>query len=238
MTGPLSQKNTEFDQYAASYSAALAQGISVSGEDMDFFARGRINWHGECLAKLQQSPQTILDFGCGAGSSASILLDLIKPQTVIGVDVSAGLLKTARGICPSKQVEFLLADQFQPAEQVDLAYCNGVFHHIAPVERASAINYVYRSLRPGGLFSLWENNPWNPGTRLVMARIPFDKNAVTLSSIDSRRMATEAGFEVLHTDFLFVFPRLLKYFRAAEPFLSRLPIGAQYQVLCRKPSNL
>jgi hypothetical protein len=27
---------------------------------------------------------------------------------------------------------------------------------------AAAVDYVYRSLRPGGLFAFWENNPWNP----------------------------------------------------------------------------
>ena len=40
------------------------------------------------------------------------------------------------------------------------------------------------ALRPGGLFAFWENNPWNPGTRLVMSRIPFDRDAITLSALE------------------------------------------------------
>ncbi len=35
-------ETAEFDAYAAEYDAALSQGLSVSGEDKSFFARGRI----------------------------------------------------------------------------------------------------------------------------------------------------------------------------------------------------
>ena len=80
------------------------------------------------------------------------------------------------------RARFLLFDHYQPKEEIDLAFCNGVFHHIPPEQRARAIAYVYRCLRPGGLFALWENNPWNPGTRLVMSRIPFDRDALPLSA--------------------------------------------------------
>ena len=31
-----------FDKYADDYDAALAEGLSVSGEDKDYFARGRV----------------------------------------------------------------------------------------------------------------------------------------------------------------------------------------------------
>jgi hypothetical protein len=33
---------SEFDVYAGDYDAALNKGISVSGEDKEFFARGRL----------------------------------------------------------------------------------------------------------------------------------------------------------------------------------------------------
>jgi SAM-dependent methyltransferase len=116
-----------------------------------------------------------------------------------------------------------------------LVYCNGVFHHIPPTERAQAVNYIWRSLRPGGLFALWENNPWNPGTRYVMSRIPFDRDAITLSPPEAGSLLRRGGFHVLRTDSLFLFPKLLKCLRWIEPFLSRMPLGGQYQVLCRKP---
>jgi hypothetical protein len=42
MSRSLTEAKTEFDAYAATYDAALAQGISISGEDKNYFARGRI----------------------------------------------------------------------------------------------------------------------------------------------------------------------------------------------------
>jgi hypothetical protein len=42
------------------------------------------------------------------------------------------------------------------------------------------------------------------------------------------------GFEVIQTDFLFIFPRILSRLRPLEPFVAHLPLGAQYQILCRK----
>ena len=104
-----------------------------------------------------------------------------------------------------------------------------------PNERTQALNCIYRALRPGGLLAFWENNPWNPGTRYVMSRIPFDRDAITLSAPQARAMLRTAGFTLLRTEFLFVFPSVLRSLRKLEPRLARLPLGAQYQVLCQKP---
>ncbi|MBA3439429.1 MAG: methyltransferase domain-containing protein [Pyrinomonadaceae bacterium] len=227
--------NAEFDQYAEDYDAALAQGLSVSGEDKSYFAQGRITWLADCLQRLGEQPKSVMDFGCGTGSSVSFLLDLTGVESVFGVDVSAKSLEVAKRTYDPDCTQFLPLSQYQPGEQIDLAFCNGVFHHIATGERATAVNYVHRSLRPGGLFALWENNPWNPGTRYVMSRCPFDHDAATLSFLEARRLLRAGGFEVLRTDFLFIFPRVLRWLRGIEPIVSKLPIGAQYQVLCRKP---
>jgi hypothetical protein len=53
-----------------------------------------------------------------------------------------------------------------------------------------------RSLRPGGLFAPWENNPWNPNTRYVMSRIPFDRDATTLSPPKAVGLLRQNGFQV------------------------------------------
>jgi SAM-dependent methyltransferase len=225
----------EFDQYAASYDQALAQGISVSGEDKDFFARGRVAWLAKCLRQRSIQARAAMDFGCGDGQSAPHLLEWLAAENVLGVDVSEGLLGVARRDHGSARVQFLPLKSHEPRGRMDLVFCNGVFHHIPLAERAAAVDHVYRSLRPGGWFALWENNPWNPGTRYVMSRIPFDRDAVTLSPPTARQLLRAGGFEVVSTHFLFLFPRVLRWLRWIEPLVSRLPFGAQYQVLGRKP---
>jgi SAM-dependent methyltransferase len=116
-------------------------------------------------------------------------------------------------------------------------YCNGVFHHIPLAERDAAVDYIYRSLRPGGLFSLWENNPWNPGTRYVMAQLVFDRDAIRLTAAESMKRARQRGFAVISVDYRFFFPRFLAGLRFLEPQLAGVPLGAQYQVLCRKTTQ-
>ena len=96
---------------------------------------------------------------------------------------------------------------------VDLAYSNGVFHHIDRRDRADCLRFVRHALRPGGVFALWENNPWNPGARLVMRRIPFDRDAVLLTARQAVRLLDGAGLQPLAVDHAFIFPRALKVLR-------------------------
>jgi trans-aconitate methyltransferase len=223
-----------FDHYAADYDAALDCGISISGETKAYFAQSRTAWLAQCLAKLNERPRSILDYGCGTGTSTAFLLSSFPGASLLGVDVSSKSLDVARRTNGGENVRFLLFDDYEPHAEVDLAFSNGVFHHIPPDKRSSAIGYVWRCLRPGGLFALWENNPWNPGTRYVMSRIPFDRDAVPISCRQAARLVRAEGFAVISTHFLFLFPRLLRPLRKLEPSLANLPFGAQYQVLCRK----
>jgi SAM-dependent methyltransferase len=222
-----------FDSYAAHYDEALDKGISVSGENKFYFAQGRVEWLERCLKEFDCRPNTILDFGCGTGTSVPYLLE--TGANLIGVDTSAESIKIARQANEPDSARFFLLDQYRPSSDIDLAFCTGVFHHIPLALRASAAEYIFNSLKPGGLFALWENNPWNPGARLVMSRIPFDRDAISLSPLRAKKLLGRAGFEIVRIDFLFIFPRLLRVFRPVEPFISKLPLGAQYQVLCRKP---
>lgn len=234
MSDPVSSVPQEFDRYATNYDEALAQGISVSGEDKDFFARGRVEWLARCFQKLPFKPQNILDFGCGTGSATPHLTEVLKPTSVTGVDISEQSIALAQKRFGSDDVTFEVLKDFKPDRSFDLAFCNGVFHHIPLSDRSRAMKCVYDSLEPGGHFAFWENNPWNPGTRYVMSRIPFDRDAIMVSAPEARRLLRAAGFEIVRTDFLFIFPRVLSWFRKFEPAVSRLPLGAQYQVLARK----
>jgi SAM-dependent methyltransferase len=176
-----------------------------------------------------------MDFGCGTGATAPFLLESLRPEFLLGVDVSGESIAVARGRSLGGAAKFQRLADYNPAGDLDLIYTNGVFHHIPLGQRPGALDLVWRALRPGGLFALWENNPWNPGTRYVMSRIPFDRDAVTLSAPVAKRMLRGSKFEVLGVDFMFIFPRVLKWLRPLERPLSGLPLGAQYQVIARKP---
>lgn len=225
----------EFDRYADTYDEYLNEALSISGEKKDYFARERVRWLARHLARLGETPHTALDYGCGIGDTSVFLKEFLNVQSVLGLDVSILSLERARSTYGSDTCHFLAFADYKPDESMDLAYCNGVFHHIPPIERDSAVAHIYQCLRPGGLFALWENNPWNLGTRYVMRRCVFDRDAVTITPPQAKRILSKGGFEILDLDYRFFFPRRLNVFRFLEGRMSELPLGGQYQVLCRKP---
>ncbi len=231
------QQAPEFDSFADNYDEALQKGLSLTGESKEFFAQERVNWMHQWLTRLQGLPQSILDFGCGTGGSESFLLKTFSPKRIIGTDVSDDSLDIARKIYAAEPCEFIRLDTFAPNGEVDLAFCNGVFHHIPIADRAQCVETVFRALRPGGYFCFWENNPWNPGTRWVMSRVPFDKDAIMLWPAESRRLLRAAGFEIVTTSYRFIFPNSLRVFRGLEPALASLPLGGQYLVIAQKPKT-
>jgi len=226
--------NAEFDNYAGNYDSALNRGLSLSGESKQYFAHERVRWLAARLSDLGVKHQHVLDYGCGTGGTSSELLEQLGARMVVGVDASRESLNVARRAHSDPRLQFKNMSDIEPSGQFEVAYCNGVFHHVEPEQRLDALGYLYRSLSEGGYFGLWENNPWNPGTRLVMRRIPFDRDAKLLSPAHARRLLTRAGFDVLRTDFLFLFPRALSAFRPLEAWLTRVPAGAQYMILSRK----
>ena len=233
---PITQ--SDFDRYASNYETALQQGLSVSGESLDYFALGRIRWLRIQLGRLPSRFLAIdhaMDFGCGIGSSVGHLLSELNVKHVVGIDTSEQSLAQARARYAESVATFMTTGDYTPCSSLDLVFCNGVFHHIPVAKRAEAADFVYRCLKPDGLFAFWENNPWNPGTRIVMSRIPFDRDAITLSIPESKRLLKQAGFENIQVDTCFYFPRFLRWFRPLETLLSRFPFGAQYLVLVKKP---
>src|SRR5947207_5546033 len=90
------RQQSEFDAYAEAYDRALAEGISVSGEEKNYFARGRVLWMARAFRGLHFDPAAILDFGCGTGSSVPFLLELQGVNSLVGVDISAKSLVVAR----------------------------------------------------------------------------------------------------------------------------------------------
>ncbi|NUP07121.1 MAG: class I SAM-dependent methyltransferase [Polyangiaceae bacterium] len=228
--------HVDFDDAASDYDAQLQRGLSASGEDKNFFAKGRVSWLSQGLSERGFSPSSVLDYGCGTGSSVPFLLDDLAAPSVVGVDVSSRSIEIARRLQRSSRARFETLEDYVPNGTIDLAFCNGVFHHIPPSQRAGAVEWIYRALRPGGIWAFWENNPWNPGTQWVMYRIPFDRDAVKVTPSEARRLLIAGGFEILSVDHLFVFPRFMRWLRPLEPKIANLPLGAQYQILCRKPA--
>ncbi len=230
-----SNQAPEFDTYAEGYDAALNQGLKFTGESKDYFAVGRVKWLAQHLDACSAQIHSCLDFGCGTGTGAPPLLDQFQLGRYFGYDPSGASIDQAKNDHGSVRTQFEHESEVVPANAFDLAFTNGVFHHIPPEHRAEAMALVWRSLKPGGYFAFWENNRWNPMVHFIMSRVPFDQDAQMLFPHQARQLLRNAGFDITLTDYLFIFPAALKFLRSLEPALCKLPLGGQYLVLARKP---
>lgn len=229
--------DAQFDVHADTYDDDLNRALAVSGEDKDYFANGRVGWMARRIAELRERPSRILDYGCGIGDTSPLLQKAFSATRVVGVDISARSIEVAARSNGTAVCQFMIFADFIEQESIDLAYCNGVFHHIPVDMRDAAVEYVYRRLVPGGWFAFWENNPWSPATRYVMSQCVFDRDAIMIPPPQAGTLLRKQGFEILRTDYRFFFPRFLGGLRFLEDHFARIPLGAQYLVLCRKPSR-
>ena len=220
---------------AAGYEELLNRGLRLSGESREYFALERIRTLNRFL-EGRGAPTRILDYGCGTGDTSSLLASRFPTAEVIGVDPSGPALASARERFGGPRISFEDVSRISSTGTFDIAYVNGVFHHIPPDDRPAAVRAIFERLRPGGRFMFFENNPYSPAARLVMRRIPFDRHAIMIWPYSAGRLLRDVGFDTPHaTRFLFVFPKRLRSLRKFENSLSSLPIGAQYLIVARRP---
>jgi SAM-dependent methyltransferase len=223
-----------FDAVAETYDEQLDRGLSLTGESKEYFIEGRMRCMARhCDQRIMQI-RRVLDFGCGLGATTVALQRLFDAECVIGVDTSQNSVRLATQAFASSTISFYTPADMPATDEFDLVYCNGVFHHIMPDDRPTQLQWIQRRLKVGGLFAMWENNPWNPAVRLIMSRVQFDRDAVLVYPREAIVLLERSGFSVRGLEFCFVFPRWLSWLRPIEYPLRGLPIGGQYMVLSRK----
>jgi len=224
----------EFDRFATDYRQVLDKTLAVSGENASYFASGRLAWLRRVLGAEADAVARLLDFGCGPGHVTPFLLESFPSAALIGMDVSAKSIAEAAAQYGGPRARFVTPEEWASGERVDLAHCNGVFHHIPVADRPGALRVIREALREGGRFALFENNALNPVVRWAMDRCPFDTDAIPIRPGEAVRMVREAGFVVERVDHLFFFPRPLAFLRPIEPAFHKIPMGGQYLVLARR----
>jgi ubiquinone/menaquinone biosynthesis C-methylase UbiE len=227
-----------FDQHALDYDATVQRAIGASGESVQYFAELKARLMARRLGGIR--PATILDFGCGIGNTTRALAAQFPASTVTGFDISLESIEVARRTTRAGNVRFTsAADHRLPFDDAafDAAFTSCVFHHIEPRERLRSARELGRVLVPGAPLFLFEHNPLNPLTVLVVRSIPFDEGVVLLKSGDAIRLLRAAGFSTSTPWFYFFFPAMLRALRPLEPWLRRVPIGAQYFVVGRSAAQ-
>ena len=177
------------------------------------------------------APVLALDVGCGDGRLDAMLERLGELH---GVDVSQDMVAAAAANAPR--------GRFQVADGTRLPFVDGTFdltftvcalHHVEPPERLSYIRELARVTRTGGLVVVFEHNPVNPLTRLVVRRCAFDEGVELVGRRSLRRLVQETGLTVEETRYILLFPWTRAPFSQLERWLAPVPAGAQYFVAAR-----
>lgn len=219
----------DFNETKNSYRDSVEQSISFAGKSLDFFTSVKADYLHEVVSTELpdlKNPR-LLDVGCGHG--------FIHPELcgfgydIVGVEVASEVLRLARQANPS--VTYLDYDGARlpfDDDSFDVAMAICVMHHVPPEQWPNFSSEMQRVVRPGGIVTIFEHNPFNPMTRYVVASNELDDDAVLLSPATLRGLLKGARFaEVTSRNILFT-PFASSFFRAIDRKLGWCPLGAQY----------
>ena len=230
---PQQEKPSTFDDYADDYAALIRDPIRdqfASGGRFFFerkihVIRDFFRWAG-----IDTHALAWLDVGCGQGD----LLRLGKPhfKSAAGCDPSNGMLKA----CPDLNVRHQPVPEALPYDDQSFDFVTAVcvYHHVPRDRRTFLTAEAFRVLKPKGIFSIIEHNPYNPVTRLIVSRTPVDADAQLLTTKETKRLLSTSISQVLANRYFLFLPERLRFLTPIEDRMRAMPFGGQYAVFAQR----
>jgi SAM-dependent methyltransferase len=224
----------DFDAHAQHYVGSVDQSVAFTGRTSAFFAQRKCELLNEMASSTvgDLHSLSVLDVGCGTGSTDRYLVDIAGSLT--GVDVSQEMLKIAANNVPQATYEWYNGEKLpfpDGAFDVSIAIC--VLHHVPMSVRAKFVAEMHRVTRHDGLIAIFEHNPYNPLTRHAVNSCDLDAGVVLVRGNEAVAYAQRAGAaSVGRSDYLFT-PLGGETGRSIDRRLNRLPFGGQYVVSAR-----
>lgn len=231
----MQDKIQEFDTFSEEYRVIHTKNLRFSGAESDYFCEHKIL---EIKKQERSSPIKLLDFGCGDGLLSKYFIKHFPSGFYSGIDVSSENIKQALLLkqhnCsfydyPGNELPF-------KDETFDIAIAANVFHHIDRKDHEKTIMEISRTLKPTGRLYIFEHNPINPLTQLIVRTCIFDKKAKLLLPCHFKKYFNNTQMSTYKIKYLLFFPRhrIFKWFITFEEYLCGLPFGAQYLIIGQK----
>jgi ubiquinone/menaquinone biosynthesis C-methylase UbiE len=181
----------EFDQWSSSYDKGLLQTI--------FFRPA----HRMLLAAMRPGENQILDIGCGTGSFAARALKSRPQASVVGLDLSEGMLAQCheRLRAADGRLQLVRGDSQRipfADNSFDALTCSHSFHHYPRQDLVAS--EMFRVLRPGGRLYIIDGDRDRLWGRLVydVVVVMMEGAVKHLSRAAFRSLYTSAGFVDVH----------------------------------------
>lgn len=226
-----------FDDKADRYGELVQSSISFAGQEREYFTRRKADGLTAVTRRLLGDPADLvaLDVGAGVGETDSLLAG--RFGRLISCDPSSAAV--GRATERNQGVPYVVAAGTRlpfSAGAVDLAFAVNVLHHVDPLDRPAFLAELTRVVRPGGAVVAFEHNPWNPLTRLSVARCEFDEGVELLSARELRSGLAQAGLDIVERRYVIFTPFDSAWQHRLEDRIGRLALGAQHYVAARRPA--
>ena len=136
---------------------AMFDNIAQEYDKYNYLASFNIDriWRKRAISSLKPfAPRHILDIATGTGDLALLINKKLKPETVIGCDISEGMMQVAREKCQKRGITNI---RFEKEDCTALSYPDNSFDAVTSSfgvrnfqELEKALCEMYRVLRPGG----------------------------------------------------------------------------------------
>ena len=169
-----------------------------------------LRWSERVVALAAPQPgERVLDVACGTGIGARLAADVVGPAgKVVGLDVDAGVIETARKVAQHKGIEWHCASALEmPFDDAtfDLCLCLQGLQFFP--DRVAGLTEIRRVLEPSGrlVASIWGALEFNKGHHAVVQALERQgvdasaaKKACSFSNAEEIRDASaRAGFRTI-----------------------------------------
>ncbi|MBW2039024.1 MAG: class I SAM-dependent methyltransferase [Deltaproteobacteria bacterium] len=129
------------------------------------------------LMKIKPADK-IIDFGCGTGRNACLMLEYLSPQgELIGLEISAEMTAQFRTRCDpflnARVLEMRIDESLTFKEEFDKVFISFVLHGFPQEVREVIVANAHRTLKPKGELFLLDYNEFSLQEAPFYFRIPF-----------------------------------------------------------------
>ena len=136
---------------------AMFDNIANEYDRFNYLASFNIDriWRKRAISSLKPfAPRNVLDIATGTGDLALLIEKILKPESIIGCDISEGMMQVAREKCRRRGITNI---RFEKEDCTALSYPDDSFDALTSSfgvrnfqELEKALGEMHRVLRPGG----------------------------------------------------------------------------------------